>query len=433
MKGKEPIDKKREQKQKAELVSFMLNFAFRGKYCNHIHEARSIFWANLLEYSDKFIKNLISHPLSELNFFTWLLYGYLLPSGKRFIDIFIEEKRNDLTPEDFLILEKLKKSHLSLYQVEEVLKEGFIFKDLFSGEKFKITEKEIKKFFVKWDILATDLIELDGEYQLNSGFHLFSIEEKSFIINFLEQDYENYKTKFGEITFKDYLKNKIYIFNHIQMEMIFNPEFNHINDYNKGPLIFSQAQFKVIDFEAVRDGLTKIGEFEKIEDKNNEERFRWSKKKNDKVVLGILTLGKDLLFIECNSKERLELGKKIIIENLSGSVSHRSDMFQYPYRYFDNSKRKSIKKTPRIISKEVEEELMKNFFDEYYLKWLDKKKPALNWKTPMESAKSKKGKELVINLLKNMENSEQRKKKVLGQYCYDFGWLWEKLGFGNKD
>jgi hypothetical protein len=75
----------------------------------------------------------------------------------------------------------------------------------------------------------------------------------------------------------------------------------------------------------------------------------------------------------------------------------------------------------------VEAELLAEFYEQHYGKWLDEPLPALGGRTPRQAAASKSGRPKVVALLKHMENSTERQRRE-GLGGYDFSWMWEDLG-----
>lgn len=67
---------------------------------------------------------------------------------------------------------------------------------------------------------------------------------------------------------------------------------------------------------------------------------------------------------------------------------------------------------------------------QHYREWLDSPLPFLNHKTPREVAKTKKGLQTVIDLLKDMENGDMRAVKQGNRAAgsYNFDWLYSELG-----
>jgi hypothetical protein len=66
-------------------------------------------------------------------------------------------------------------------------------------------------------------------------------------------------------------------------------------------------------------------------------------------------------------------------------------------------------------------------YDEHYRGWLDEPIPALDGKTPREAVRTKRGRERVAELLREIENMGERD-RLEGRPAYDPGWMWEELG-----
>ena len=68
--------------------------------------------------------------------------------------------------------------------------------------------------------------------------------------------------------------------------------------------------------------------------------------------------------------------------------------------------------------------------DQHYHQCLDEPIPALDNKIPRQCARSKKGREKVIDWLKHLENNELRHAASEGQEPYDSNWMWDELKLG---
>lgn len=157
----------------------------------------------------------------------------------------------------------------------------------------------------------------------------------------------------------------------------------------------------------------------------------WSKKRKQDgaSILGIIEIRSKKLILECNSKERLKNGKKIILGAIPDLVHHESDTFQDPYEAMESLKDKPVKEPD--IPMEIRQELYGKLMGKHIKKWLNENIPALDGKTPMECVKTEEGRKKVIDLLKSFENSEERNKKE-GRPYYNLSWVWERLGI-DKD
>jgi hypothetical protein len=76
---------------------------------------------------------------------------------------------------------------------------------------------------------------------------------------------------------------------------------------------------------------------------------------------------------------------------------------------------------------EVRAAITREWKDAHYRKWLDEEIPALDNQTPRHAVTLSTLRPRVIDLLKELENSEARFAGE-GEIPYDFGWLWRELG-----
>ena len=146
----------------------------------------------------------------------------------------------------------------------------------------------------------------------------------------------------------------------------------------------------------------------------------------ERAVLANLTLTGKQLELSVNSRRRLESARalletllggqigepEILIKSVEGAMAQRGD-----------------KLAPRrqTVPKRVEREITKRYLDSYYRQWLDEKIPALDGKSPRETARDFEGREQLVALLKELENRESRRAKDTG-IGYDALWLWRELG-----
>ena len=110
-------------------------------------------------------------------------------------------------------------------------------------------------------------------------------------------------------------------------------------------------------------------------------------------------------------KERLQRGKKRLKALLRDELEHLADADQ---DHAKKAKASGESDFPPAELDGMEETLIplyETFIEEWARKWLDEKIPALDGQSPREAVKSPEGKEKVLELLKEFENQEERKKK----------------------
>ena len=79
------------------------------------------------------------------------------------------------------------------------------------------------------------------------------------------------------------------------------------------------------------------------------------------------------------------------------------------------------------IPKEIRDRIISQVMDKHYREWPDTHLPALEGHTPREAVRTARGRNQVIEVLKILENGEQRK-RLAGEPFYDVSRLRAELG-----
>jgi len=149
-------------------------------------------------------------------------------------------------------------------------------------------------------------------------------------------------------------------------------------------------------------------------------------------IRGDVVLHDHIVELNVNSRQRgniLEDLVRNLLGNLIGSPewayvdvpSGSEEAFLASFRDEDNAQ------TEEELSKEEEEELIFSIKDTHYHEWIKSRIPALDNKTPRMAKRSKRGKENLISLLKDIENHENRSAKAQKIKLYDIRWMWDEL------
>jgi hypothetical protein len=136
------------------------------------------------------------------------------------------------------------------------------------------------------------------------------------------------------------------------------------------------------------------------------------------------------MVLETNSKERLKKGKALVKKHVPDAV-HQIDAFEDIGKHLESQQGKH-KEPSDDIPFEVEQQIYNEYLDKHYRQWIKDRIPALGDKTPKQAMRSKKGRQQVIELLKQVENMEESNKRD-GRPCYDFSWIWDELGIVRED
>jgi len=412
----------KEESIKQRLIQEILAFAKR-RFGDYIDDAYDYFWDEFdpeRNLSDELFR------FSDINFWEWLVHDWIPDEedGKTLIGHFKENNKR-LTMEELRVLDIMNNAVISLYEVQNVFFEkGLLLKDLLIGGEYDVMEKMATRSARKWDIFAGRLLHLDGKYILSGAVYPYPVRQKEGIIKTINKWFKEYKKDYPDGTMDDFLKSEGDMFNFFWYSPAINPPKMKLATTSGEALLLSKAIFGIKDKDKVIAGLKTIKEFGQ-----KDSDFIWYAERDEDgsaTVLGRIEIKDDKLTLECNSKERLKRGKEIILKHISDCVIHKIDTFQDPFKAMETLKDMPEKEVEDEIPFEIKQKVYTQFMKKHCEKWLNMKIPALNGKTPVESVKTEKGRQKVIELLKSFENTEEHNKRE-GRPYYDISWMWERL------
>ncbi len=116
-----------------------------------------------------------------------------------------------------------------------------------------------------------------------------------------------------------------------------------------------------------------------------------------------------------------------MLKTLGDSIEFQSESKQYPDLSSGKNKIVNKKTQENEIDEHVREMLKKKYLEDHYRKWVDMPLSFLDGMTPREASKTEEGKAKLKELLKVVENAEERRKRE-GDLSYDVNRLRETLG-----
>jgi hypothetical protein len=196
-------------------------------------------------------------------------------------------------------------------------------------------------------------------------------------------------------------------------------------------LEFCQALYEVLDFHAAAAALRNAKMFEETtspEDKPGELRFAWLESgEGARRSYGSMELGDRELKLECNSRERLAIGRQLVEKHAGTYLRHLEDKFTSVDEAMEKMPAAGAVPGKRGIDPEVERAIILQFKAEHYAKWPDERLPALEGQTPREAARSETGRRALDDLIRDLENGEEHERKA-GRPAHDFSELRKELG-----
>ena len=404
------------------------------------------------------------------------------------VDLFMKKRGALLTGVEKEYLRSMRNSYMSLYEVIDIdLDKSLTLRNLLEDkEPITVFEKSLTRCIDKWQILGARICAEGGKPVLAGGCLPIDRKTSKYLIAFIRELHDSGMSqiragKFGKDNQKD-IENSERLMKVMWAKEIANAYMEDVYDKLNREIQFQNTdghdiqyctmEFKLnADFNDISALLDKISDFDKDEDSKIRKFWNWyefadgaallkSGKKPEKSTkshivksskedediqyvevqlnsknfdrparnLGTIELLKNKLIAQANSRERAEILEEKLYKALGEKIGKAK------WKLEDSSDSKKVQKSqktpvqPNISSKEMTE-IVHKMFREHYEQWVDTPLPILNNKTPIEMCKTPSGKAQVIDLLKDIENSQrlmERQQNIAKPI--DLKWLWKKLG-----
>lgn len=333
------------------------------------------------------------------------------------LELFCRQKESALPQRERVLLECWRENHVGFYEAQEIRKgEGAVVKDLLLEEEFFVNDVSLSRKLERWDIFAGRVLKEPDRYALSGAALLIPRSQRLPVLEEIQRRWHSDAKTSTKATFRAFMK-------------AFWPEVrrfilergNRLPELRTGtgePVLFSRAWYEVLDYPAVKRHLDAMPDIEHMGTHEDRvlrgERYDWvtsdpaafvlsgeegatfqttwfgSDGKARGLVLGNLDLFERELEVQCMSRQRLEHLTALLQERMGAAIRRKSTLFQEPEEALDQFRRsdKRGEETRSEIPPELERNLIKEYFTEYYTRWVDMAVPALDNLTPREAAKN---------------------------------------------
>ena len=389
-------------------------------------------------------------------FIEWFIHDYLLSSGRTILEEYYSSHLKRLTRNGMEILKSHMKACPGVYEIQEVTKGvGMKLKDIFTSKELDVKDVKGSYQVVKWDFIMVRVYNLKGVKRLIGIGSILPRHTVQGLKDFLLHEFEKFKGESGRHDWEDFMKQRFHLIEHYMKNL---PEERPVFVTPEGHnLIISKAHFNIRDFDRVIDKLYEEKDFE-LDDlhPHNKTKFSWLKKGESRKwevvkpekgmildtkfmhesgklswdILGNIMIDGQSLTLECISKERLKRGTQRLNDLLKGHIDHKVDTFE------DMEVAMERNRGERHHDKEEEPDsharyMMDSIMHEKFREWIDERIPALDGMTPREAIRSEHGRDKVVEIIKGMENSEERK-KMKGMLNMDISFIRDELGLKSE-
>ncbi|MBP9020286.1 MAG: hypothetical protein KBG01_02020 [Syntrophobacterales bacterium] len=336
-------------------------------------------------------------------FMSWYTIYFITDEQSRtFPSLYLRTNRHQLSPFEEEILKSYGSSYLTLYEVQWVEPgRDFLLKDIFAGRTLLVQDPMFARVLCKWDVLYAGLVSSRRSTFLG-GFDPVIIPPQ--LRNFLQKEildrFEDVRPQYGVLA--EFLRiNSAEISALVDKALDAYYEEPFLN--NDGDLLcLATLHYRVTDPDAFSRKLDGSPLFSlKPHPSTGKKTYIWvrpakeGQRVSDAPPLGTLVIEKNKLRAECNSRERAEKLRALLDESFLPYLRYLTTICEDPGR------------NP-ILPEGTDD-------GGYGLQqglecdaWLDRENPALGGMTPREAAVAPGVRERLIDLLKEIENEDDR-------------------------
>jgi len=439
------------------LTERLVAFATSPRLRKDLKEAHSLFFSKpiseLPEYSD-------DDPMF-IQFIEWFIHDFVLAGGTTVINEFARTQGRSVSAKEMKILDGWIDPGIGLYEVRESHPERaeVHLKELFTGESFLVRDVSGSRQLVKWDLIGARILRVGEKFRPSGVISYFPPRERDSLVRFFTEKWEEYRKETGEEHWGSFMKARGYLLYHYSLsrrEEVMPPFLTPENH----EMVFCKAIYDVENFAGVIFRLKQEYDFQLGEEGQEPAgqknvQFSWLKRGKSKDIvpeepkrerglviqaavlrspesqgtlsLGTLTVTQSRLTLEAMSRERLAAGKRRVEGLLGRYIRFRLDTFESVKAALKRHEGYEEKEDALDIPVEEQQAVMRSLLARHMDQWIDTSIPALDGKTPLEVVGLPGGKERVGQLLKEMENTEERKKRA-GEFYVDVNALRKRLG-----
>jgi hypothetical protein len=348
----------------------------------------------------------------DLTVMDWAVHDRVLPGRKHtVIEEFLKRHGSSLSSNERQMTEAWSRSFFGLYEVLETKPgTGFEVKDLITGEKNFVHDISGSKSLHRWDVVFSRLIPGDRGTEVTGTALLVIRQDVTTLREWMEDDRNEQGLEWPVYLKRNWprIRGKVFKLARERMEGLV------LKNTDDEQLVLSKAVYETKDgADAAPDLIGKFNVVPGLERESGDD-FVWMNE--SKTVLGHIRIEGRQVTVECNSKERLERGKELVERVADAGLRHVRDQFTSQAEL----KRGALERKPappRNITA-AEREAVTQVLERHYDTWIDMSIPALGGKTPREAALTPAGRDQLIELLKDLENGEERNRQA-GEPYYD--------------
>ncbi len=378
-------------------------------------------------------------------FVDWLAFDYRSrESTRRFSERFRMEEGANLPEDEGRLLIDWFGSYRGVFEVTVLYPgRGMDVIDIFSGERFAVTETTASRRLIKYDLVYTRLLKVFETHTISGDLVGIPRTWGESLRAWFDRERTRYFQRHPGTTYREFMKARTHSLHRFIVRRTVNPVLPKLM-IDGEQFVFAKATFGVRDYVAVVDALRRSRVFRETgEGGSGKLLFSWSEQPTAREaesegaakeaslesdvgqgfrrVLGTVELKGDLLVLETQSRKRLASGKALLRGLLGEMVVHRADSFMDPAQALAFAAPWAEgASAPAELPLEIQQQIVTKAMDDHYHRWVDQPLPGLGGLTPREVYARAEGRAALEAVLRDIENFQERN-RMEGRPSYDVG------------
>jgi hypothetical protein len=366
----------------------------------------------------------------------WYFFDFAPERATRLIERFAATVGPTLPPAQQAMLHSwIETNRLRLFEVQEVTPGvGEVVADLLSGEVIHGHDITMSHTVRRWALVLARALRTGERWGFTGAGLMFAPEQKRRLVRFITDLWRQYQAGHPEAIFNDFYQahslDLLKFGQQVQADGLY-PLYRSAEGHE---LVRAGATYRILDYRQVIERLDQAEEFvcagpsemirdadhynwllrgrsqapEMFEEQTERQkllmRTEWSAGPGSPLFrnLGDLSVGRQTLQLDCLSRERLALGRRLLEELLNGLIVHKQDTFTA----FDLETSAPASAPPahaRPLMDPGARQVERQLLEREAQKWLNTPVPALDNQTPLQAVQHPDGRAKLEELLKVAE------------------------------
>jgi len=345
------------------------------------------------------------------------LFDAPMEGNKRLVEIFYEEEGEHLPPQEREILENMLDMTIGIYEVQAYEQgKGFLVENLMEKERFHVVvDEEGMQVIKKWDIVIARISKIGYENQIVGAAVVLPNETKNQLLEFVYAWLADYRKDNKKASIKEFLRNCAMEVLASAKDVSYLRRQNRVIVNRDGDRVeMCSARYSINNISFIKQALESHPNIQLESSQKDRCTLSWIADTPFKeagvlqrTILGTITLEKDSLLLQTNSRNRLEKGKQLIQKLLGIAAKHEKDTIESVEEFLKRNK-KELKDTKSVAPSPEIKKIERTFLEDYYRQWVDEPLPSLGGRTPREASRIPQLRGKLMELFKQLEQSAIR-------------------------